>query len=65
MNADRITPRQTMETTIAESKFSGVEVNLGRVESIALTDFWDSGWYFSDPKPCITEPSGEDCLQQQ
>ena len=65
MNADRITPRQTTETTIAESKFSGVEVNLGRVESRTFTDFWFSGWFFSIPKPCMTSPSGEDGIQQQ
>ena len=58
MNVDRITLRQTTDTAIPESKFSGVEVNLGRVESITLTDFWYSGWYFSNPKPCITQPSG-------
>ncbi len=58
MNADKITLRQTTDTTIPESKFSGVEVNLGKVESITFTDFWYSGWYFSSPKPCITQPSG-------
>ena len=65
MNADRIRLRQTTDTAIPESKFSGVEVNLGRVESITFIDFWYSGWYFSSPKPCITQPSGEDGLQQQ